>query len=143
MKHFCKPQKVGIEPLKLYRMLHLRKELPGKGSPEAINQTEKLMATNQRKPPFVGAVVILHLGDNDNIQNNTAKECPAIITRVWSTDPPYTVNLKGIPDGPGTIWRTSVMHQNPYDGVVNAQNPGWRWPDEELQRGSAPMVAQD
>lgn len=98
---------------------------------------------NQVKPPFVGAVVVLHLGDNETIQNNHAKEMPAIITRVWSTTPPFTVNLKGLPDGTGTIWRTSVMHQNPYEGAVIAQNPGWRWPDEDLQRGNAPMTAED
>jgi len=98
---------------------------------------------NQIKSPFVGAVVILHLGENDQIQNNNSREMPAIITHVWSKDAPFTVNLKGIPDGPGTIWRTSIMHQNPYDGVVIAQNPGWRWPDEDLQRGEAPMAASE
>lgn len=98
---------------------------------------------NQIKSPFVGAIVVLHLGDNDTIHNNNSKEMPAIITRVWSKESPYTVNLKGFPDGTGTVWRTSVMHQNPYPGTVNAQNPGWRWPDEELQRGEAPMEASE
>jgi hypothetical protein len=98
---------------------------------------------NQIKPPFVGAVVILYIGDNDPVQNNFLKEMPAIITRVWSTTPPFTVNLKGLPDGTGTIWRTSVMHQTPYEGAVNAQNPGWRWPDEDLKRGNAPMEASE
>lgn len=95
---------------------------------------------NQERVPKVGDIVILHLGDNDQIQNNYAKELPAIVTRVWSNN---CVNLKGIPDGPGTVWRTSVLHQNPFPGTVNAQNPGWRFPDQELQRGQAMIEATD
>lgn len=92
---------------------------------------------DQVKPPYVGAIVVYHLGDSEEIQNNNAKEMPAVITRVWSVTPPFTVNLKGFPDGTGTIWRTSVMHQNPYPGTVIAQQAGWRWPEEGLQRGEA------
>jgi hypothetical protein len=95
------------------------------------------------RAPYVGAVVVLHLGDHDPIQNNHTKEMPAVITRVWSTTPPFTVNLKGLPDGPGTIWRTSVMHQEGIPGAVLAQNPGWRWPDEGLARGTAEMEASE
>ncbi len=143
---YCRPIKVGIDPLRRYRMLH-RKGLYLNRMPEkdsgSTNQTEKTVETSKVKPPFVGAVVILHLGETDPTQNNQSMEMPAIITRVWSITPPFTVNLKGIPDGTGTIWRTSVMHQNPYEGAVIAQNPGWRWPDEELERGTAPMEQTD
>lgn len=136
-----------MHPMKLWmlrnkkRSCNLPAELPEKDS-GSINKTERTME-NSIKPPYVGAVVILHLGEMDQVQNNQSREMPAIVTRVWSTTPPFTVNLKGIPDGPGTIWRTSVMHQNPYEGAVIAQNPGWRWPDEELKRGVAPIEATD
>lgn len=96
--------------------------------------------TQSVRVPKVGDIVILHLGDNDPIQNNYAKELPAIITRVWSNT---TVNLKGLPDGPGSIWRTSVMHQNSFPGAVIAQNPGWRFPEQDLQRGQAMTDATD
>jgi len=95
------------------------------------------------KPPFVGAIVIYHVSDSEKVQNNGSNEMPAIITRVWSKTPPFTVNLKGLPDGTGTFWRTSVIHQNPYPGTVVAQISGWRWPDEDLQRGEASMEASE
>lgn len=96
---------------------------------------------NQTKQPKVGDIVILHLADQDKTQNNYGTECPAIVTNVFGQGPPFTINLKGFPDGTGTIWRTSVMHQNAYPGTVIAQGPAWRWPDETLQRGTAPMEA--
>lgn len=99
------------------------------------------MANSKVRAPYVGAVVVLHLGDSDPIQNNASREMPAIITRVWSKEAPYTVNLKGLPDGSGTIWRTSIMYQEPYEGAIVAQNPGWRWPEDELVRGKAEMGA--
>ncbi len=95
------------------------------------------------KQPKVGDIVIFHLSDGDTIQNNGSKEMPAIVTRVFFQGPPYTINLKGIPDGTGTIWRTSVMHQEGISGAVIAQNPGWRWPDDDLNRGVAPMAATE
>lgn len=107
----------------------------------AINETEKIMATI--KQPQVGDIVILHLADGDQIQNNYSKEMPAVVTCVFSKGPPFTINMKGIPDGPGTIWRTSIMHQQPYPNTVMAQGASWRWPDEELNRGEAKMEATD
>jgi len=96
---------------------------------------------NGIKQPKVGDVVILHLAEYDQIQNNQAKELPAIVSRVFFDGPPFTINLKGLPDGPGTIWRTSVMHQEGVNGAVIAQGPSWRWPTESLKRGDAPMAA--
>lgn len=95
------------------------------------------------KQPKLGDIVILHLSDGDKIENNYTKEMPAIVTRVFTQGPPFTVNLKGLPDGTGTIWRTSITHQEGYGGAVIAQGAAWRWPDEELKRGTAPMAATE
>lgn len=99
----------------------------------------------QIKPPFLGAVVILHLGDGDNIQNNFFREMPALVSGMFgvSHQPPYLCNLKGLPDGTGTIWRTSISHQEGIPGAVIAQGASWRWPDEPLKRGVAPMAATE
>lgn len=93
--------------------------------------------------PKLGDIVILHLADNDQIQNNYSKEMPAIVTRVFDGNPHGMINMKGLPDGAGTIWRTSVSYQNPVGGFVMAQGPSWRWPDEPLERGNAPMETSE
>src|ERR1041385_3412310 len=91
--------------------------------------------TNGTRHPRVGDSIVLHIGDGDQVQNNSAKEMAAVVARVWYDGPPFTINIKGFPDGPGTIWRTSVMHQTGLGGqTVIAQGPSWRWPDEELKR---------
>lgn len=95
------------------------------------------------KQPEVGDIVILHLADGDEIQNNGSREMPAVVTRVFFIGPPFTINLKGLPDGTGTIWRTSVLHQEGIHGAVIAQGPSWRWPSEDLNRGTAPMGQTD
>lgn len=102
------------------------------------------MENSKFKAPYVGAIVIMHLADTDQIQNNYAKEMPAIVSQVFGSSGTSGVcNLKGLPDGPGTIWRTSVMHQEGVEGAIIAQGPSWRWPDEKLKRGSAPMEQTD
>lgn len=123
------------------RYLYNRKS--GK-DPEAINKTEKLMATTKRTP-YVGAIVILHLAEGDQIQNNYSREMPAVICRCFggSDTPPHLVNLKGLPDGPGSIWRTSIPHQEGVEGAVIAQGASWRYPEEPLKRGEAPMAASE
>ncbi len=98
---------------------------------------------HQTKKPKMGDIVILHLAEGDTIQNNYSKEMPAIVVASWNDQQPFLCNLKGIPDGTGTIWRTSISHQEGVHGGVIAQGASWRWPDEELKRGSAPMEASE
>ena len=118
-------------------------QLEGK-DPSSINETEKPME-NQVKMPYVGAVVIYHVADSEKVQNNHADEMPAIVTRIWGTTPSACINLKCLPDGTGTFWRTSINHQRlgKADGPVMAQGASWRWPDEDLARGDAPMDASE
>ncbi len=97
---------------------------------------------NQNKVPYIGALVVFHPSDGDApAKNNYAKEIPAIVSAVFSSSgaPPFYANLKCLPDGPGTLWRTSIPHQDGIQGAVFAQSASWRWPEEELKRGVAPM----
>lgn len=98
---------------------------------------------NGIKIPKKGDIVILHMAEGDTIQNNYSKEMPAIVVASWNDQPPFLCNLKGLPDGTGTIWRTSVSHQQGIYGAAIAQAASWRWPDEELVRGDAPMKASE
>ena len=109
------------------------------GSQITVSVTQTVY--NGIKQPKEGDIVILHLAESDQIQNNYSREMPAIVSRVFGQGPPFTINMKGLPDGPGTIWRTSIMHQQGYPGSVMAQGASWRWPEEKLQRGSAPLEA--
>ncbi len=100
------------------------------------------------KSPFLGAIVIYRLADYEKsqINNNGSDEMPAIVTRVWGTNAQSAINLKCLPDNTGTFWRTSVQHQT--FGFLNgktvmAQGGSWRWPEEELMRGDAPVSAAD
>ncbi len=97
------------------------------------------------KTPKLGDIVIFHLSDGDTIQNNYSKEMPAIVSGIFgiTKEPPHLVNLKCFPDGTGTLWRTSIAHQEGIPGAVMAQGASWRWPDEELKRGVAPMAATE
>lgn len=102
---------------------------------------------NKKKVPYIGATVVFHPGDHDpNARTNRAEEIPAIIVSMFGKPEDYPlVNLKCFPDGTGTLWRTSVVHQRIMpggtmtDGVAMAQGPSWRWPDEKLCRGTATM----
>lgn len=100
---------------------------------------------NQVKMPYVGAIVIYHVSDSEKTQNNYADEMPAIVTRIWGETPGSVINLKCLPDGTGTFWRTSINHQRlgSADGPVMAQGASWRWPDEDLARGNASMEADN
>lgn len=100
---------------------------------------------NQVKMPYVGAIVIYHVSDSEKVQNNHADEMPAIVTRLWGTTPGSVINLKCLPDGTGTFWRTSINHQRLglKDGPVMAQGASWRWPEESVQRGDAPMESDN
>lgn len=100
------------------------------------------------KTPFLGAIVIYRMADyeKDQINNNGSDEMPAIVTRVWGTNAQSAINLKCLPDNTGTFWRTSVQHQT--FGVVDgqslmAQGGSWRWPEEPLKRGNAPLSATE
>lgn len=128
----------------------MENQILGPEVPQTISSSQsgaKIKVTqtvyNGIKQPKLGDIVILHLADGDTIQNNNAKELPAIVSRVFFEGPPFTINLKGLPDGTGTIWRTSVLHQEGVNGAVIAQGPSWRWPDEKLKRGEAPMQASE
>lgn len=97
------------------------------------------------KAPYVGAVVLFHPArDDKSAQSNYAGtpieeiSLPAIVTQVFSPES-GCANLKVLPDGTGTLWRTSVNHQtdllNPAhpdnDRVgVRSMQYSWRWPDE-------------
>jgi hypothetical protein len=100
------------------------------------------------KTPFLGAIVIYRVADyeKDQINNNGSDEMPAIVTRVWGPNAQSAINLKCLPDNTGTFWRTSVQHQTfgVADGKsVMAQGGSWRWPDEPLRRGDAPLSATE
>lgn len=99
---------------------------------------------NLVKDPYLGAIVIYRMADYEKgqINNNNSDEMPAIITRVWGSSAQSAINIKCLPDNTGTFWRTSVQHQTfgIKDGkAVMAQGGSWRWPDEELRRGEAPL----
>jgi len=100
------------------------------------------------KTPFLGAVVIYRVADyeKDQINNNGSDEMPAIVTRIWGPNAQSAINLKCLPDNTGTFWRTSVQHQTfgIADGKsVMAQGGSWRWPDEPLKRGDAPLSSTE
>lgn len=55
--------------------------------------------------PSVGRIVHVFA---DPAQNNGADISPAIITRVWGTDPGSAVNVRVFADGAGVPWLTSI-----------------------------------
>jgi len=100
------------------------------------------------KSPYLGAIVIYRMADYEKgqINNNGSDEMPAIVTRIWGTNAQSAINLKCLPDNTGTFWRTSIQHQT--FGVENgkavmAQGGSWRWPEEVLVRGNAPLEAAE
>lgn len=127
---------------KTEKLMETSKATTGNGPESVITITSQI--TNGIRHPRLGDSIVLHIGDGDQVQNNYGKEMAAVVARVWHDAPPFTINIKGLPDGPGTIWRTSVMHQSGLGlGTAIAQGPSWRWPDEELKRGVAPMEATE
>lgn len=73
---------------------------------------------DKTKTPHIGDIVIYKTVEQQDgsLNNNWAKELPAIVTCVWSDE---CVNLKVFSDGPYDEWRTSVLR---------GANPGqWDW----------------
>lgn len=67
--------------------------------------------------PTIGRIVIYTVTPPDDMRNNGAAECPAIIVRVFDDG---KVNLKVFLDNAQTTWVTSVL-----EGTA----PGtWHWP---------------
>lgn len=63
------------------------------------------------RQPVIGDVVVFFPNPDDSVgRSNTAKVCPAIITRVWG--PTGTCNLKIIPDHGPMQDRGSVSHKS-------------------------------
>lgn len=113
-------------------------------SPLHLTKQKNKMENQLVAAPFLGAIVIYRLADYEKgqINNNGTDEMPAIVTRIWGKDAQNAINLKCLPDNTGTFWRTSVQHQTfgIADGKsVMAQGGSWRWPDEPLRRGDAPI----
>lgn len=113
------------------------------------NTSEDRASLKQVKAPYVGAVVVYRPSDGSQdapARNNFAEEIPAIVTRTWGDEPNSAINLKCFPDGPGTLWRTSVQHQTlgisqeqviqDAIPVIGADGSSWRWPDEALMVSS-------
>lgn len=101
------------------------------------------METKMIKVPQVGDVVLYRPAVMDlAARNNSTLEIPAIIVRVWGPAPGSAVNLKCIPDGPGTLWRTSINHQTlgisqnqvmkEAFPVIGDDQGSWRYQDEDL-----------
>lgn len=111
------------------------------------------------KSPHIGAVVIFHPAADDRAarhnhysENDEAPEIAAVITAVHGQGATGSVNLKAIPDGPGTLWRTSVSHQT---CGINPKHPenksipvvyqqfSWRWPDEPCMVSDKTLAYSD
>lgn len=74
--------------------------------------------------PSVGRVVIYCWPPEKQRMNNHSAQSPAIIVRTWEGTAYQMdeVNLAVIPDGPGTLWETSV----PYSEGNEPHT--WHWP---------------
>lgn len=153
MKYYTKNLWVGIPKGMSSAVWHyknsrkLRSRMAGKDS-VTTNETEKQVEIQLVKSPYLGAIVIYRIADYEKgqINNNGSDEMPAIVTRIWGRNATSAINLKCLPDNTGTFWRTSVQHQTfGVDGgnAVMAQGGSWRWPDEELKRGDAPLESVD
>lgn len=80
------------------------------------------------RKPVIGDVVVFFPNPDDAVgRGNTAKVCPAIITRIWGAT--GTCNLKLIPDHAPMQDRGSVSHKS-----GNISNYSWCF-QEEFQEG--------
>jgi hypothetical protein len=70
----------------------------------------------------MGRIVIYRFGPSETPGPNASKECPAIVTAVFSDN---CVNLRLLVDGAENLpWKTSVLQQEKAE-----QGATWRWPE--------------
>lgn len=83
----------------------------------AARLTEHLDRRPEMQRPSLGRTVIITLTDAQLVHNNGARECTAIVVRVWNDN---GINVRCVLDGPGELWLTSV---------AMGDGPGqWHWP---------------
>lgn len=88
----------------------------------------------QNRKPEVGQIVgYFDLTDralehNAKIHQNHANFSPAIVTATWGDK---CINVRVLPDGTGTFWRTSTMHLSEAIAYNNPSASGWFFLDEK------------
>jgi hypothetical protein len=77
-----------------------------------MSQTDATNETDVVKPEIGGLVFFYPAVSDEAARNNHAKVIPAIVVNTNGDNPNFSLNLHAFPDGPLSLWRTSVPHQS-------------------------------